>query len=83
MAVRGELNNYMSPIMKNDRFELLRSSDNAELWLWEKDAPDGSTTFTMWRSKIFIEVGGYRKQTPDDPIFQTREEGDSWFEKNK
>ncbi len=66
---------------KPDRWELLRESDAAELWLWEKPFPDGSDVATLWRGRVYVTVNGRRLQTPKDPIFQTRAEGDAWFEK--
>ena len=65
--------------MKPDRWELIHRSETAELWLWEKPLPDGSGVASLWRGRVYMVVGGRRLQTPDDPIFQTRAEGDAWF----
>lgn len=58
---------------------ILARHERAELWQQDRLDPGGNPV-TLWRGATFLRLqGGERRQTPEAPLFRTREEGEEWF----
>lgn len=56
--------------------ELIEGTDTRELWIWQKMNHAGVWQ-TFYRGKF--ETEGGKAQTPEDPFFETVEEGLAWM----
>ena len=66
----------------DDRWVLIGSSNERELYRWEKQTPDGEWAI-MFRGKTYLDLpNGIRKETPEGPFFKDEAEGRIWLAGN-
>jgi hypothetical protein len=64
--------------MRQRKLEYIDSNGDRELWRAEIEQPDGEWV-AIYLGKVFINVQGIRKQTPEDPAWNSQAEGLAWL----
>ncbi|RWC41726.1 MAG: hypothetical protein EOS55_25530 [Mesorhizobium sp.] len=64
--------------MQERNKELIGANGDRQLWRLEILQPNGQWD-KVYQGKVFMNVQGVRKQTPDDPAFIGQAEAQAWL----
>lgn len=64
--------------MRQRNLKRIGSNGNRGLWQSEIQQPDGEWV-PLYEGKVFMNLQGVRKQTPDDPAWHSQVEARAWL----